>query len=131
MRSFHLKNSGRAYKKRRRRDLREGVADSGHERHQSQWAQEGVLGDKDYTEMIEILLPAAKRFFVVSPENPKALPSADLAARIRATAGSDSATVCETVKAGVNAALGEARKNDVIIALGSLYMVGAVRDCFE
>jgi dihydrofolate synthase/folylpolyglutamate synthase len=91
----------------------------------------GVLADKDYLGMIKILLPAAKRFFVVPPENPKALPSAELVARIRMTAGSYSATVCETVEAGVNAVLNEARKDDVIIALGSLYMVGAVRNCFE
>lgn len=46
----------------------------------------GVLADKDYTAMIEAVAPLADVFVCYTPDNPRALAAADLAAAVRATA---------------------------------------------
>lgn len=42
----------------------------------------GVLSDKDYDQMMRILVPCAWRVYTVEPDNPRALPSKELAACI-------------------------------------------------
>ncbi|MFR2774606.1 MAG: bifunctional folylpolyglutamate synthase/dihydrofolate synthase [Anaerostipes sp.] len=42
----------------------------------------GVLSDKDYDQMMRILVPCAWRVYTVEPDNPRALPSEELAACI-------------------------------------------------
>lgn len=44
----------------------------------------GVLADKDYPAMIDAVLGCARAFLCASPDNPRALPAADLAAAVRA-----------------------------------------------
>ncbi|MCR5623868.1 MAG: hypothetical protein K6G11_01340, partial [Lachnospiraceae bacterium] len=39
----------------------------------------GVMADKDYKEMAALLAPYAKKVFAVTPDNPRALPGAELA----------------------------------------------------
>ncbi len=46
----------------------------------------GVLADKDYTAMIEAVAPLADVFVCYTPDSPRALAAADLAAAVRATA---------------------------------------------
>ena len=46
----------------------------------------GVLADKDYTAMIEAVAPLADAFVCYTPDSPRALAAADLAAAVRATA---------------------------------------------
>ena len=43
----------------------------------------GVLSDKDYEQMVQILSPAASTIYTVAPDNQRALSSADLASCIR------------------------------------------------
>ena len=43
----------------------------------------GVLSDKDYEQMVEILAPLASKIYTVEPDNKRALKSSDLAACIR------------------------------------------------
>jgi dihydrofolate synthase/folylpolyglutamate synthase len=91
----------------------------------------GVLDAKDYAEMATLLLPIAKRFFVVSPDAPNALPAAALAGYIRSLPGAAPATAYETPEAGAKAALCEceSKKGEIILSIGSLYLAGAVRKC--
>lgn len=91
----------------------------------------GVLADKDYDTMFSMVRPLAERFFCVTPESHRALPGADLAARLR-EGGSPAeayAAVPEAVDAAVEAArLRRAEGGDpVIVAFGSLYYIGEVR----
>lgn len=38
----------------------------------------GVLSDKDYEQMVQILAPAADKIYTVAPDNPRALSSREL-----------------------------------------------------
>jgi dihydrofolate synthase/folylpolyglutamate synthase len=89
----------------------------------------GVLADKDYGESLKLLVPVAKRFFTVTPGIYRALPAKELAAHIQAHGAE--AIVCETIGRGGRLAIDTAEAGDVICARGSLYMVGAVRECLQ
>ena len=43
----------------------------------------GVLSDKDYEQMIQILTPMAAKVYTVAPDNARALSSKDLAECVR------------------------------------------------
>lgn len=104
----------------------------------------GMLQDKDYLEMLRLILdrvdyiPAA--FVCVTPENPRALPAARLAACIREAGfrlhkGTESGYnildaihIADRPDDGARLALQLAvRGNLALCAFGSLYMVGSIR----
>ncbi len=85
----------------------------------------GVMADKDHGDMIRQLLPQAKRFITVQPDSPRAMSAEALAEEIRALGGE--AEPVGTVKNGVKKMLSEAQSEDVLLAIGSLYMAGDVR----
>ena len=88
----------------------------------------GVLADKDYGSMAEILDPAADEYVCVSPESERALPAEDLAACLRRFG--KPVSVCRSIPEGVTAALESAGTDGVVCSVGSLYMAGPVRACF-
>ncbi len=57
----------------------------------------GVLADKDYTAMIEAVAPLADAFVCYTPDSPRALAAADLAAAVRATASALAAPAAAAV----------------------------------
>ena len=75
--------------------------------------------------MIRELLPLAKRFITVQPDSPRAMTAEDLAEEIRSLGGK--AEPAGTVENGVQRMLSEAKPEDVLLAIGSLYMSGTVR----
>lgn len=89
----------------------------------------GVLADKDYKSLSEILAPEADEFVCVTPSSDRALPAEKLAELLR-TFGKP-VTVCESIKAGVSAAIDAAGPEGMVCAVGSLYMVGEIRACFD
>ena len=88
----------------------------------------GVLADKDYTGMLEILAPEAETFVCVTPDSERALPAGDLAQAL-ARLGK-SAVVAGSIREGVSMAVDAAGKDGVVCAVGSLYMAGEIRACF-
>jgi len=90
----------------------------------------GVLADKDYQKMLELILPLAGTVLCVTPANPRALQAADLAARIRKMTP-DPDEVQTEIMEGIDDAIKEAyriaRPEDVICAIGSLYMISEVK----
>lgn len=86
----------------------------------------GVLADKDYVDMYRLVEPYITRFVAVTPGNPRALPAAKLAETL-AQFGKPVCT-CETVKEGVEKAISLTGAGEAVIAFGSLYMVGEIRD---
>ena len=104
----------------------------------------GMLQDKDYPEMLRLVLDRAEyipaAFVCVTPDNPRALPAAMLAACIR-EAGLrlhkgpesgynilDAIHVADRPEDGARLALQlAARGNLALCAFGSLYMVGSIR----
>ena len=87
----------------------------------------GVLADKNYEAMLDILLPHAAEFICVTPDSPRSLSGADLAAVIE-----DKCTlpteVCHSVIQAIPAALSRGLP---VIAFGSLYMAGSIRTAFH
>jgi dihydrofolate synthase/folylpolyglutamate synthase len=88
----------------------------------------GTLQDKDYAGLLDTLDPVADAYVAVTPDNPRALPAAELGAFL--TRYDKPVTVCDTIARGVAAAKAAAGERGVACAVGSLYMAGAVRACF-
>ena len=89
----------------------------------------GVMADKDVESILGLIVPLAEQFFTVRPDNPRAMSAQELAERIRAMGAK--ATPCESVADGVDRAVAVEGKDGVACALGSLYMSGDVRACFQ
>lgn len=85
----------------------------------------GVMADKDHGDMIRELLPLAKRFITVQPDSPRAMTAEALAEEIRSLGGE--AEPAGTVENGVKLLLNGTKDNDILLAIGSLYMSGAIR----
>ncbi len=85
----------------------------------------GVMGDKDYGDMMDKLLPLAHSFVTLTPDSPRALSAGDLAAFLKGKGAQ--ATPCESVEEGLHTILAQSSPEDVICACGSLYMVGELR----
>ena len=86
----------------------------------------GVLRDKDYEEMLEPVLGLGKVFFTVTPHSPRGLP-ADKLAYYLANRGVEACS-CDSVNEAVDKALDAAGEDDVIVAFGSLYYMGELRN---
>lgn len=81
----------------------------------------GVMADKDYGEMIDILAPHALDFVTVTPQSGRALPADALAGLIREK-GLPAASVRD-----VKDILPLPAKEERTVAFGSLYFIGEVR----
>ena len=86
----------------------------------------GVLADKDYEAMLARLLPYGKKFFCLTPDSPRALGAGDLSAYLRGR-GAD-AVSCATAEEGVRRAIEESGGETPVVACGSLYLMGEVRE---
>ena len=69
--------------------------------------------------------PYAARFVTVTPDNPRALSAGELKTYL--SQFGKPVTACETVKEGVAEAIRQAGPDGVVLAYGSLYMVGDIR----
>lgn len=106
----------------------------------------GILGDKDYTHMLDEIIPIANTVITTAPDNPRALSAKELAESIwkafpdKAVRGQDMAKANlslrqniiriysrENIKDAINLANTLAEPEDMIIYAGSLYMIGSVR----
>ena len=85
----------------------------------------GVLKDKDYLQMLELVFPFAADFVCLTPLSPRALPAEELASVIREKGRP--AVSCDSVEKGIRAALDT---GNPVLAFGSLYLAGHVRSAF-
>lgn len=88
----------------------------------------GVLADKDVDGLAAILNEAADEYVCVSPKSARALSAEALAEKLRPFG--KPVTVCQSVKEGVRRALELAGSDGMACAVGSLYMVGEIREYF-
>ena len=89
----------------------------------------GVMRDKDYSAMIDLLAPEVAEVYCVRPDNPRALPAEELAAAWQA--GGATATAYPTVLAAMQAATERAQRERIpLFILGSLYLYREARDAF-
>ena len=86
----------------------------------------GILADKNYQQMTDMLIPLAERFLCLTPDSPRAL-SADELAEVLIAKGASA----ESFGGDIDAALQRAETlGKPTVALGSLYLAGLVRDRF-
>ena len=92
----------------------------------------GVLADKDYRAMAELILPFAQKVTAVTPENKRALQAKTLASYIR-KAGIKAS--CEENLAEVFAPFftkqTETNSDLRTVAFGSLYFIGEIKKIFS
>ena len=85
----------------------------------------GVLADKDYPRMLERVMPLAGEFVCLTPLSERALAAEELAAYLAGRGARASARA--DIASGVRAALDAAGRDGIVVAFGSLYLVGAIR----
>lgn len=86
----------------------------------------GVLEDKSYAEFIDIIKPIAQVVYTVTPNNVRALDSKKLAKAIK-DKGIQSQSH-DSLSSAIDVAVGKAKKEDIVVVFGSLYMVGYARE---
>lgn len=86
----------------------------------------GVLKDKEYEKMFAEILPFAKKFYTVTPDSPRALSAEELAKYLKASGAKVEA--CDTYKTAADKALAGGGYDDVIVAFGSLYFAGKLKE---
>lgn len=87
----------------------------------------GVLADKDYPRILELIRPLAQKFICLTPLSDRALPAGDLAACLAEYGAKAAADIPAGIAAALDAAASE---SCTVIAFGSLYLAGAVRTAF-
>ena len=85
----------------------------------------GILADKDVEEMIKIITPMAKKVYAVTPNSIRAELADDLKNEI--IKYNKECTSFDDYKEAYLEALNDAKENDLILASGSLYMIGDMR----
>ena len=86
----------------------------------------GILSDKNYNQMTDMLLPLAERFLCLTPDSPRALAAEDLAEVL-----TQKGACAEGFGSDIDAALARAEElGGPTVCLGSLYLAGLVRDRF-
>ena len=89
----------------------------------------GVMADKDYEEMIDVLLPLAIDFVTVTPESNRALQSSDLAECIEKKG--IPARYVEDMAEVIRPLLHDGKREAKTVAFGSLYFIGAIEAMLE
>ena len=89
----------------------------------------GVLADKDYMSLTEILNSAADEYVCVTPDSGRALPAAELGKCLERFG--KPVTEAAGIREGVAAAQDAAGADGAVCAVGSLYMAGEIRACFD
>lgn len=86
----------------------------------------GILSDKNYDQMTDMLIPLAERFICLTPDSPRALPAEELV-RVLTEKGARA----ESCGVDVDTALERAEALGIpTVAMGSLYLAGLIRDRF-
>jgi dihydrofolate synthase/folylpolyglutamate synthase len=97
----------------------------------------GVLKDKNYREIIEVILPIADKIITVTPNSDRALRAEETADFIKSYCSKMLPNVTIDVSSSVSIeeaiekSLKESDSEDIICAFGSLYYIGEVRNYFR
>ena len=89
----------------------------------------GAMADKELDVMIPMFLPLAKKVYITAPSMPRAMKPEELLAVCKEYC-SESETpefvVCSQVAEAISLA-GQEEKDEIIVAIGSLYLVGEIK----
>lgn len=85
----------------------------------------GILADKDVDEMVKVITPMAKKVYAVTPNSIRAELAEDLKNEI--IKYNENCQAYDDYKEAYLSALNNADENDLVLASGSLYMIGDMR----
>lgn len=85
----------------------------------------GILGDKDYKEMIKVILPKVDKAVITEVNMPRKLDAEKLAEISKSYV--DEIYVEKDIKKAVEKAISLADKDDLVVFGGSLYLIGDIR----
>ena len=85
----------------------------------------GILADKDVDEMIKVITPMAKKVYAITPNSIRAELSEDLKNEV--IKYNENCKAYDDYKEAYLTALNDADENDLVLASGSLYMIGDMR----
>lgn len=89
----------------------------------------GMMKDKKYEAMIEIMLPLAKEFILISPDLARGFDAEQVAQFVRANGVT--AIAKDDVSGVLSYIQNEIPKEDIVIQFGSLYLVGDIKRALE
>ena len=89
----------------------------------------GMLKDKDYRVVMDKAIPFAKEFICLTPNSSRALSGKELSKLLKAKG--QKAIVAKDPKEGIEKAFKKAKKDDVIIGFGSLYLAGDILKAYK
>ena len=89
----------------------------------------GMLKDKDYEKVMNEVIPYAKEFICLTPNSSRALNNKELVKLLKSK--NQKAIAAADPKQGIEKAFKKAKKDDVIIAFGSLYLAGDILKAFN
>lgn len=87
----------------------------------------GILGDKDYRTMLELLKDSAGQVVCVTPNSQRAMTGEELLQQVKTIMGCPAAAA-DSIEEGIRMAL--SLEKEPIVAVGSLYMAGELREAF-
>lgn len=85
----------------------------------------GILGDKDYKEMIKAIMPKVDKLVVTEVNMPRKLDAEELAKEVKNYV--DEVYIEKDIKKAVDKTISLANKNDLLVFGGSLYLIGDIR----
>lgn len=85
----------------------------------------GILADKDVDEMVKVITPMAKKVYAVTPNSIRAELAEDLKNEI--IKYNENCQAYDDYKEAYLNAIKDANENDLVLASGSLYMIGDMR----
>ncbi|MBR2577713.1 MAG: bifunctional folylpolyglutamate synthase/dihydrofolate synthase [Erysipelotrichaceae bacterium] len=88
----------------------------------------GMLKDKDYVSILNEVEGYASEFVCLTPDSVRALPAEDLAVFLKEK-GHKAITVSD-IDEGIRTALDKAGEDGAVVAFGSLYLAGAIKEHF-
>lgn len=89
----------------------------------------GILGDKEVEKMLKIIAPMAKEVYTVTSNSNRATNSEDLKKEVLKY--NKNCLSFEDYKNAANYAINRANEDDIILASGSLYMIGKMREIIK
>lgn len=89
----------------------------------------GILADKEVEKMLEIIVPLAKEVYTVTSNSIRATSFEEL--RVLSEKYNKNSLGFDDYKEAVNYAIDKADNGDLILACGSLYMIGKIRRIFN
>ena len=91
----------------------------------------GVLADKEYKKMVDILGPTAEKIYCVESDSPRALRADELAEEFKQS-GTSAESYLRDYEGAIKNAMGEATKMDTIVVIcGTLSITGEMIKCIE